>query len=139
MGTSGAFMLMMLQTADELITKRPIPPSKSFRRVAFDHVGRDLNSHANALAALGAMCNANHGSRTIVLGEVPSPSFEEIPESVMTITLVVSWIDPISYYLKDDILSADPKEAHKIRCQSASYYVDDFGCIYRRSFTGPDL
>ncbi|KAG5557203.1 hypothetical protein RHGRI_007467 [Rhododendron griersonianum] len=111
----------------------------SFKNVFFDHVGRDLNSHADALAGLGAVCADQGGERTIVLGEVPSPSFEPEPLEVMDIHLAPSWMDPLVSYLKHAVLPADRKEAHKIHCQSASYFLDPSGTLYRRSYTGPDL
>lgn len=111
----------------------------NFKNMAFDHVGRELNSHAEALAGLGAVCAAHNGSRTIVLSEIPSPSFKLGQGEVMDIHLGQSWMDPIISYLKHNALPANRKEAHKIRCQSASYFLDTSGVLYRRYFTGPDL
>lgn len=48
-------------------------------------------------------------------------------------------MDPLIAYLKYATLPTDRKKAHKIRCQSASYFLDPFGVLYRRSYTGPDL
>ncbi|KAG5516717.1 hypothetical protein RHGRI_037452 [Rhododendron griersonianum] len=111
----------------------------SFKNVFFDHIRRDLNSHADALAGLGAVCAENDGNRTIVLGEIPMPSFEPALLEVMDIRLEPSWMDPLISYLKHAVLPSDRKEAHKIRCQSASYFLDPSGVLYRRSYTGPDL
>lgn len=111
----------------------------SFKNVFFDHVGRDLNSYADALTGLKAVCATHDGSRTIVLGDIPSPSFEPDQREVMDIHLASSWMDLLIFYLKHATLPADRKEAHKIRYQSASYFLDSSGVSYHRSYTGPDL
>ncbi|KAI8555233.1 hypothetical protein RHMOL_Rhmol05G0158700 [Rhododendron molle] len=111
----------------------------SFKNVFVDHVGHDLNSHADALAGLRAVRATHDGNRTIVLGEVLTPSFEPELQEVMDIHLAPSWIDPLIAYLKHATLPTDCKEAHKIRCPSASYFLDPTGVMYRRSYIGPDL
>lgn len=113
--------------------------ASSFQNVFFDHVGRDLNSHADALAGLRAVCVENDGRRTIVLGEVPTPSFEPELHEVMDNHLAPNWMDPFVSYLKHATLPADRKVAHKIRCHSASYFLNPFRMLYRRSYTGPNL
>ncbi|KAF7126424.1 hypothetical protein RHSIM_Rhsim11G0017100 [Rhododendron simsii] len=100
---------------------------------------RDLNSHAHALAGLGTVYAKHDGCRTIVLGKVPSPSLEPELWELMDIHLAPRWMDPLISYLKHATLPTDHKVAHKIRCQSASYFLDPSSILYRRSNTGSDL
>ncbi|KAF7139120.1 hypothetical protein RHSIM_Rhsim07G0192700 [Rhododendron simsii] len=79
------------------------------------------------------------GSRTIVFDEVETPSFEPSVASVAAISFRQSQLDPIVLYLQTQTLPSDRKEAHKVRCRAANYFLDPNGHIYRRTFTGPDL
>lgn len=142
------YKLVVNQLNDDNTAKDPrmnkyvgqvISMTNSFRNVAFEHVGRELNSHADALVRLGVVCSSNDGRRTIVLGEIPMPSLESSQREVMEIHLGSSWMDPLISYLKHDTLPTDRKEAHKIRCQSTSYFLDNSSLLYRRSFTGLNL
>ena len=49
---------------------------EDFKKVEFWHIGRGSNAHADALAALGSACSDLGGSRSIILGDIPTPSFE---------------------------------------------------------------
>jgi ribonuclease HI len=111
----------------------------AFKTVEFRHIGRANNAHADALAALGSACFEAGGSRTVILGDIPSPSFEQREEVVLCVSPGPSWMDPVVAYLRDEQLPSDKKEAHRIRCQSASYFLSASGQLYRRSYTGPDL
>ncbi|KAF7151942.1 hypothetical protein RHSIM_Rhsim02G0126100 [Rhododendron simsii] len=111
--------------------------TSEFKSVAFDHVGRDLNSHVDALASLRAVCVEHDGSHTIVLGEVPLLSFEPDQREIMAIQLRTSWMDPLVSYLKHSTLPADQKEAHKIRCKFVSYFLDPSSLLDHRSYTAP--
>lgn len=57
----------------------------------------------------------------------------------MDIHQAPSWLDPLVSYLKHFTLLVDRKEAHKIRCQSASYFLNPSDVLYHLSYTGPDL
>ena len=54
----------------------------------------------------------------------------------MTINLGPSWMDPIVAYLRHESLPSDSKQAHKIKIQSARYWISPDGKLYRRSFSG---
>ncbi|XP_058218306.1 uncharacterized protein LOC131329231 [Rhododendron vialii] len=110
----------------------------SFDRVEVEWIAREHNDHADALAGLASVYKTS-GSHTIVFDEVETPSFEPSVYPVMTITLGPSKMDPIIAYLKNQVLPPNRREAHKIRCQVANYFLDLNDNLYRRTFTGPDL
>ncbi|KAH7866093.1 hypothetical protein Vadar_015494 [Vaccinium darrowii] len=113
---------------------------EDFKKVEFWHIGRGSNAHADALAALGSACSDLGGSRSIILGDIPTPSFEPGQEDVMWVAPTgPSWMDPLVAYLRDERLPADGKAAHRVRCQAASYFLSPAGQLYRRTHIGPDL
>ena len=57
----------------------------------------------------------------------------------MCIDLGPSWMDPITAYLRDDLLPKDKTEAHKKRMKAARFWLSLDGRLYRKSFTGPYL
>uniref|UniRef100_A0A2N9GA65 Uncharacterized protein n=1 Tax=Fagus sylvatica TaxID=28930 RepID=A0A2N9GA65_FAGSY len=93
-----------------------------FKHVQMEHIGRDLNGHADALAGLGISCCPGTAA-----------------DNLCWIDQSPSWMSPILAYLKDDILPADRKEADRIRRIAPRYWVSKEGNLYRRSFTGPYL
>ncbi|KAH7850569.1 hypothetical protein Vadar_000027 [Vaccinium darrowii] len=113
---------------------------EDFKKVEFWHIGRGSNAHADALAALGSACSDLGGSRSIILGDIPTPSFEPGQEDVMWVAPTgPSWMDPLVAYLRDERLPSDSKAAHRVRCQAASYFLSPAGQLYRRTYIGPDL
>jgi ribonuclease HI len=112
---------------------------EKFKHVQVEHIGRDLNGHADALAGL-ASAVAPELRRIISVGvqSLPSVGGDTINE-VCSVDQSPSWMSPILAYLKDDILPADRKEADRIRRIAPRYWVSKEGNLYRRSFTGPYL
>lgn len=106
--------------------------------VEIEWVGLERNAHADALASLATACAASP-NRTILLGEVESPSIEHERQEVLHISLGPSWMDEIYAYLKHEKLPTDTKEAYRVRCKASYFYLDPSDQMYRRSFTGPDL
>uniref|UniRef100_A0A2N9JAP2 RNase H type-1 domain-containing protein n=1 Tax=Fagus sylvatica TaxID=28930 RepID=A0A2N9JAP2_FAGSY len=110
-----------------------------FKHVQMEHIGRDLNGHADALAGL-ASAVAPELRRIISVGVQSLPSVGgDIINEVCSVDQSPSWMSPILAYLKDDILPADRKEADRIRRIAPRYWVSKKGNLYRRSFTGPYL
>jgi hypothetical protein len=109
---------------------------EKFKHVQVEHIGRDLNGHADALAGL-ASAVAPELRRIISVGvqNLPSVGGDTINE-VCSVDQSPSWMSPIFAYLKDDILPADRKEADRIRRIAPRYWVSKEGNLYRRSFTG---
>uniref|UniRef100_A0A2N9GI29 Uncharacterized protein n=1 Tax=Fagus sylvatica TaxID=28930 RepID=A0A2N9GI29_FAGSY len=110
-----------------------------FTHVQIEHIGRDLNGHADALAGL-ASAIAPELRRIISVGvqSLPSAGGDTINE-ICSVDQSPSWMSPILAYLKDDMLPADRKEADRIRRMAPRYWVSKEGNLYRRSFTGPYL
>ena len=50
-----------------------------------------------------------------------------------------SWMDPITQFMKEDILPEEKIEADKIRKKATSYWLSEDSKLYRRSFSGPYL
>uniref|UniRef100_A0A2N9J681 Integrase catalytic domain-containing protein n=1 Tax=Fagus sylvatica TaxID=28930 RepID=A0A2N9J681_FAGSY len=112
---------------------------EKFKHVQVEHIGRDLNGHADALAGL-ASAVAPELRRIISVGVQSLPSVEgDTINEVCSVDQSPSWMSPILAYLKDDILPADRKEADRIRRIAPRYWVSKEGNLYRRSFTGPYL
>ncbi|KAH7835754.1 hypothetical protein Vadar_029478 [Vaccinium darrowii] len=86
---------------------------KEIGSVEVEWVGRERNSHADALASLATAC-AVSPNRTILLGDTEKPSIECEVIKVLTISLGPSWMDEIYTYLKHEKLPTDKKEAHWI-------------------------
>ncbi|KAH7855450.1 hypothetical protein Vadar_025010 [Vaccinium darrowii] len=113
---------------------------EDFKKLDFWHISRASNAHADALAALGSACSNIGGSRTVILGDIPTPSFEPGQGDVICITPSgTSWMDPLIAYLQDARLPTDNKAAHRVRCQAASYFLSATGQLYMRTYIGPDL
>jgi hypothetical protein len=112
---------------------------REFKYVQVDHISRDLNGHADALASL-ASAVAPELKRIISVGVQNLPSVgREINNGVCSIDQSISWMSPILAYLKKDVLPEDQKEANRIRRIAPRYWVSKEGHLYRRSYTGPYL
>jgi hypothetical protein len=110
-----------------------------FKHVQVEHISRDLNGHADALANL-ASAVALELRQIISVGVQNLPSVgREINNRVCSIDQSISWISPILAYLKNDVLPEDRKEADRIRRIAPRYWVSKEGHLYRRSYTGPYL
>jgi ABC-type transporter Mla subunit MlaD len=109
-----------------------------FKHVQIEHISRDLNGHADALASL-ASAVAPELRRTISVGVQNLPSVGEVINEVCSVDQSLSWMSPILAYLKDDILPADRKEADRVRRVAPRYWVSKEGHLYKRSYTGPYL
>ena len=94
-----------------------------FEHVRIEHISRDLNRHADALACL-ASAIAPELRRIISVGVQSLPSVgKEISNEVCSVDQSISWMTPILAYLKDDILPEDRKEADRIRRIAPRYWV----------------
>ncbi|XP_057465149.1 uncharacterized protein LOC130754889 [Actinidia eriantha] len=110
-----------------------------FRTFKIEQVGRELNAHADSLAALAVVFEGEIG-RTIAVDIIPILSIEDMQDSVMVNTeLRPSWMDPIVKYLRTDELPDDKKEAHRIRIKAARFWISPSGDLYKRSYQGPYL
>ncbi|XP_058223229.1 uncharacterized protein LOC131332938 [Rhododendron vialii] len=100
-----------------------------FGRVEVEWIAREHNAHADALAGLASVYKTS-GSRTITFDEVPKPSFEKPCEQVMAITLGPSQLDPVVAYLKNQVLPTSKREAYKLRCRAANFFLNPNDNLY---------
>ena len=101
-----------------------------------EHVSRDYNERADALAAIAA---------SLPLREAIYLPIYYKPESSILHTQVSqiqgaspSWMDPIRLYIVTRELPDDKNIAHKIQIQSARFSIIDEQ-LYKRSLGGPYL
>ena len=96
-------------------------------------VGRDLNSHADALVGLASVFEGEIG-QTITVNLISAPSHEMPQESILVNTeLGPSWMDPIVIFLRHDKLSEDKRETYKLRIKIERFWISPIGDLYKRS------
>ena len=101
-----------------------------------EHVPRDHNERANALAAVAASLPIKE---TIYLPIYYQPNSSILHTQVSQINEALSsWMDPIRLYIATGELPDDRNRAHKIQIQSARFSIVD-GQLYKRSLGGPYL
>ncbi|XP_058180145.1 uncharacterized protein LOC131298686 [Rhododendron vialii] len=112
---------------------------RRFGHVKVEWIPQEHNAHVDALAGLASVYKSS-SSRTIIFDAVDSPRVEPAGNlMILAVLLGPSRMDPIIAYLKAQTLPPNKKEAHKVRCQAANYYLGTHDVLYRRTFTGPDL
>ncbi|XXG88794.1 hypothetical protein AAC387_Pa12g0960 [Persea americana] len=110
-----------------------------FERTEVRQIGRESNSHADALASLASAVEAGN-KRTIEVETLREPSIDlQRPRQLMCLDLGPSWMDLIIAYMKDDQLPEDRTEARKIRLKATRFWLSPDSKLYRKSFTGPYL
>ena len=101
-----------------------------------EHVPRDSNERADALAAVAASLLIKE---TIYLPIYCQPGSSLLPAQVSHIEEVPpSWMDPIRLYIATGELPNDKGRAHKIQIKSARFSLVDEQ-LYKRSLGGPYL
>ena len=101
-----------------------------------EHVPRDSNERADALAAVAASLPIKE---TIYLPIYYQPGSSILHTQVSQIEEPpLSWIDPIRLYIATGELPDDRSKAHKVQIQSARFSLVD-GQLYKRSLGGPYL
>ena len=93
----------------------------TFEDFTITQVPRAENSHADALATLGANMQGDKPlSIPVILLQWPA-IWKEEKKDVTSISPGNTWITPLYNYLKDGILPLDRNEARKIQRQSARF------------------
>ena len=96
---------------------------------------RSTHFQHDALANLAFVVEAGN-RRTVEVETLEKSSIElQPPQQLMCIDLGLSWMDPITAYLRDDQLPEDKNEAHKIRLKAARFWLSSDGRLYRKSYT----
>uniref|UniRef100_A0A2N9GLC3 Integrase catalytic domain-containing protein n=1 Tax=Fagus sylvatica TaxID=28930 RepID=A0A2N9GLC3_FAGSY len=101
-------------------------------------LSRFISSHANALATLASVLNANF-KRFIPIETLVAPSIAMSACRINTITIGPCWMDPYVLYLKEGILPQQKKEAEIIRRKAMRFWLSKDSKLYKRSFSGPYL
>ena len=108
-------------------------------------VARGQNRHADSLATL-ALAMTEDVPWIIKVDLITEPSINTITDfgiigiSVTTVlTIEPCWMDPIVYFLAEDHISDDEKEANRVRRIASQYWLSVDRKLYRRSFKGPYL
>ncbi|GFY97881.1 hypothetical protein Acr_12g0004220 [Actinidia rufa] len=126
--SKGIKMAKYLKKAKSLISK--------FKAIKIEQVGRELNAHADSLAALASVFEGEIG-RTVAVDIVAVSSIDEAQKPILVNTeLGPSWMDPIVNYLRADELPDDKREAHKIRIKAARRTLRDPRGDVRTAFWG---
>ena len=124
-------MMKYLVVAKNLLTR--------FKLIKIEQVGRDLNSHADALTGLTSISEGEIG-RTIAVDLISAPSHEMPEESILVNTkLGPNWMDPIVNFLQHNKLPKDKREAHKLRIKAAQFWISPTKDLYKRSYLRPYL
>ena len=110
----------------------------NFQTIRVEQIGRNLNSHANALATLASVLNADF-KRFIPIETLVAPSIAMSACHINTITVGPSWMDPYVLYLKEGILPQQKKEAEIIRRKAMRFWLSKDSKLYKRSFSRPYL
>ena len=108
----------------------------SFPVWKLEHVPRDYNERADALASVAASLPL---TETILLpiyyqptSSIGSPQINQVDENTP------SWMDPILLYLSTSQLPAKRDKAHKLQAQSTRFSLVN-GQLYKRSLGGSYL
>ena len=101
-----------------------------------EHVPRDHNERADALAAVAASLPIKESIYLPIYYQPGSSILHTLVSKIEEVT--PSWIDPIQLYIAIGKLPEDRNKAHKIQVQSARFSLVD-GQLYKRSLGGPYL
>ncbi|XP_065634205.1 uncharacterized protein LOC136069515 [Quercus suber] len=110
-----------------------------FNPFSLSHIPRSGNSHVDSLATL-ATSSAASLPRIIFVEHLKRAG--EVARGAVPVHQVgvgPSWMDPITRFLKDDVLPEEKSEAEKIRRSALRFWLSEDHKLYRRSYSGPYL
>uniref|UniRef100_A0A2N9EYS7 RNase H type-1 domain-containing protein n=1 Tax=Fagus sylvatica TaxID=28930 RepID=A0A2N9EYS7_FAGSY len=107
----------------------------SFQTVRVEQIGQNLNSHADALATLASVVNADF-KRFIPIETLAIPSIAMPACHIHTIMVGPCWMDPYVHYLKEGVLPEQKREAEIIRRKAVRFWLSKDSKLYKRSFSG---
>ncbi|XP_070026072.1 uncharacterized protein [Nicotiana sylvestris] len=107
-----------------------------FKEWTLDHVPREQNSEADALAKLGSSVEEDDIAPGTVVQLLRSVVEEGYAEIIST-SLMWDWRNKYIDYLKHEKLPTDPKESRTLQAKAARFSLDENGTLYRRTFYGP--
>ncbi|XP_070020214.1 uncharacterized protein [Nicotiana sylvestris] len=107
-----------------------------FEEWTLQHVPREQNSEADALANLGSSVEDDE----IISGTIAQLSklvVEEGHTEINSTSLTWDWRNKYIDYLKNGKLPSDSKESRTLRTKAARFTLSKDGTLYRRMFDGP--
>ncbi|XP_070030186.1 uncharacterized protein [Nicotiana sylvestris] len=107
-----------------------------FKECTLDHVPREQNSKADALANPGSLIE----EYDIILGTVFQLSRSVVEAGhakINSTSLTWDWRNKYIDYLKNGKLPSNHKETRALRAKAARFALDEDGTLYRRTFDGP--
>ncbi|XP_070025305.1 uncharacterized protein [Nicotiana sylvestris] len=106
-----------------------------FKEWTLEHMPRDQNSEADALANLGSLVDDDEfSSRTVV--HLMKSVVEEGHTEINSISLTWDWRNKYIDFLKTGKLPSNPKESRALRTMAATFSLSE-GTLFRRTFDGP--
>ncbi|XP_070002348.1 uncharacterized protein LOC142166001 [Nicotiana tabacum] len=106
-----------------------------FKEWTLDHVPREQNSEADALANLGSSAEEDDIVLETVV-QLSKPVVEEGHAEINSTSLTWDWRNKYIDYLKHGKLPEDPKESRALRAKAARFSLDENETLYR-TFDGP--
>ncbi|XP_070007923.1 uncharacterized protein [Nicotiana sylvestris] len=107
-----------------------------FKEWTLDHVPREQNSEADALANLGSSVEDDDiVPRTVI--QLSRSVVEEGHAEINSTSLTWNWRNKYIEYLKNGKLTSDHKESKALRTKASRFTLDEDGKLYRRTFDGP--
>ncbi|XP_070003295.1 uncharacterized protein [Nicotiana sylvestris] len=99
-----------------------------FKEWTLDHVPREQNSEADALANLGSSVKEDDIiPRTVV--QLSRSVIEEGHTEINSTSLTWDWKNKYIEYLKNGKLPTDPKESRALRAKAARFTLDEDGTL----------
>ncbi|XP_070025139.1 uncharacterized protein [Nicotiana sylvestris] len=107
-----------------------------FREWTLQHVPREQNGEADALANLGSSVEDDEISLGTVV-QLSKSIVEEGHAEINSTSLTWDWRNKYIDYLKNGKLPSDHKESRTLQTKAARFTLAEDGTLYRRMFDGP--
>ncbi|XP_070026410.1 uncharacterized protein [Nicotiana sylvestris] len=106
-----------------------------FKEWTLQHVPREQNNEADALANLGLSVEEDEISSGNII-QLSRSVIEEGHAEINSTSLTWGWRNKYIEYLKNEKLPSDCKESRALRTKVARFTLDEDGILYRRIFDG---
>ena len=102
----------------------------NFQMVRVKQIGRNLNSHADALATLASILSADF-KRFISIETLATPSIAMLACHIHTITVGLCWMDPYVHYIKEGVLPEQKREVEIVRRKAVRFWLSKDSKLYK--------
>ncbi|XP_070057842.1 uncharacterized protein [Nicotiana tomentosiformis] len=107
-----------------------------FKEWTLQHVHRDQNNEADALANLGSSIDNNELNSEAIVQFMRSV-VEEGHAEINSTSLTWDWRNKYIEYFKTGKLPSDPKESRALRTKATQFTLTEDGTLFRRTFNSP--